>query len=101
MRATHAGVRTEMNGVAASSLSSLLSAQKPRSRETEWSEKPVSGAACLLDAGQAGTLLGVPASWLLAQARRDAIPHVRLGKYVRFDEVDLLAWLETVKGWPK
>jgi excisionase family DNA binding protein len=55
----------------------------------------------LLDAGQAGELLGVPASWLLAQARRGAIPHVRLGKYVRFDEPDLRAWVEAAKRGPR
>ena len=51
----------------------------------------------LLDAKQAGELLNVPPSWLLAQARRDAVPHVKLGKYVRFDQADLLAWIESVK----
>jgi excisionase family DNA binding protein len=46
----------------------------------------------LLDAKQAAALLSVPASWLLAQARRDAVPHVRLGRYVRFDAAELEAW---------
>jgi hypothetical protein len=55
----------------------------------------------LLDAKAAGVLLGVPASWLLAQARRDAVPHLRLGKYVRFDPVDLERWAETRKRGAK
>lgn len=46
----------------------------------------------LLDAEGAAALLNVPKSWVLAQARRDAIPHLRLGHYVRFDGVELLAW---------
>lgn len=46
----------------------------------------------LIDAKGAGELLGVPHTWILRQARRDAIPHVRLGHYVRFDAVQLLAW---------
>lgn len=46
----------------------------------------------LIDARRAGTLLGVPASWVLAQARRERIPHVRLGRYVRFDPLELEAW---------
>lgn len=46
----------------------------------------------LLDADGAAELLNVPASWVLAQARKDAIPHVRLGRYVRFDADDLRAW---------
>jgi hypothetical protein len=55
----------------------------------------------LLDAKAAGALLGVPGSWLLAQARRDKVPHVRLGKYVRFDPVDLELWVVSVKRGPK
>jgi excisionase family DNA binding protein len=43
----------------------------------------------LMDAGRAAELLSVPPSWLLAQARKGAIPHVRLGRYVRFRESDV------------
>jgi hypothetical protein len=50
--------------------------------------------APLLDAKAAGELLGVPHTWLLREARRDAVPHVRLGRYVRFDADQLLAWLQ-------
>jgi excisionase family DNA binding protein len=46
----------------------------------------------LLTADQAGALLGVPASWVLAQARKDAIPYVELGHYRRFDRAALQAW---------
>jgi hypothetical protein len=55
----------------------------------------------LLDAKATGDLLGVPGSWLLAQARRDKVPHVRLGKYVRFDPDDLERWIVSVKRGPK
>lgn len=55
----------------------------------------------LLDAKTAGDLLGVPGSWLLAQARADKVPHVRLGKYVRFDAADLEAWLRSIRRGPK
>ena len=48
--------------------------------------------ARLLDAEQAGELLNVPPSWVLAEARRDRIPHVRLGRYVRFDPDELERW---------
>jgi excisionase family DNA binding protein len=47
----------------------------------------------LVDAQQAARMLAVPASWLLAQARRGAIPHHRLGHYVRFDVDELADWL--------
>jgi hypothetical protein len=55
----------------------------------------------LVDAKTAGELLGVPGSWLLAQARRDKVPHIRLGKYVRFDPTDLERWIISVKRGPK
>jgi excisionase family DNA binding protein len=49
-------------------------------------------AASLLDAAEAGRLLSVPASWVLAEARANRIPHVRLGRYVRFSADELEAW---------
>ena len=47
----------------------------------------------LIDAKQASQLLGVPYTWLLAQARANKIPHHKLGHYVRFDPDDLKDWL--------
>jgi hypothetical protein len=47
----------------------------------------------LIDAKEAGRLLGVPPTWLLAQARARRIPHHRLGHYVRFSAGDLRRWL--------
>lgn len=49
--------------------------------------------APLIDAKAAGRLLGVPHTWLLAQARAGCIPHHRLGHYVRFSADDLKEWL--------
>lgn len=49
--------------------------------------------APLLDAIAASKLLGVPRTWLLAQARARKIPHHRLGHYVRFSAEDLRVWL--------
>jgi excisionase family DNA binding protein len=55
----------------------------------------------LIDAKAASKLLGVPYTWLLAQAREGKIPHHRLGHYVRFDPDDLQTWLkETRSGMP-
>jgi excisionase family DNA binding protein len=48
--------------------------------------------APLLDAKQAGKLLNVPAGWVLAEARANRIPHLRLGKYVRFVPDVLEEW---------
>jgi excisionase family DNA binding protein len=46
----------------------------------------------LLNADQASELLNVPASWCLAEARANRIPHVRLGRYVRFEAEALELW---------
>lgn len=58
------------------------------------------GLAPLIDAKAAGRLLGVPHTWLLAQARAGTIPHHRLGHYVRFDAADLRRWLEESRRGP-
>jgi excisionase family DNA binding protein len=49
----------------------------------------------LLDAKGAADLLNVPASWILAEARADRIPHIRLGRYVRFDADQLREWCQS------
>lgn len=54
----------------------------------------------LIDAKQASQLLGVPYTWLLAQARANKIPHHKLGHYVRFDPDDLKDWLRETKNEP-
>jgi excisionase family DNA binding protein len=55
----------------------------------------MSAPAPLLTAEQAAKLLAVPRSWVLAEARADRIPHVRLGRYVRFDADEIAAWWQT------
>ncbi len=37
-------------------------------------------------------MLAVSPQWVLAQARAGRIPHVRLGRYVRFEREQLEAW---------
>jgi excisionase family DNA binding protein len=54
--------------------------------------------APLMDAKEAGRLLGVPHTWLLAQARGGRIPHHRLGHYVRFSADDLKLWLQETRS---
>ncbi len=55
----------------------------------------------LLDASAAGELLGVPRTWVLSEARADRIPHIRLGRYVRFEARELEAWWQTRARGPK
>ena len=54
----------------------------------------------LIDAKAAGELLGVPHTWLLAQARAQRIPHHRLGHYVRFNPDDLRQWPHETRSMP-
>ncbi|MGA2322126.1 MAG: helix-turn-helix domain-containing protein [Solirubrobacteraceae bacterium] len=54
----------------------------------------------LIDAKAASQLLGVPHTWLLAQARERRIPHHRLGHYVRFNPEDLQEWLKETRSMP-
>ena len=54
----------------------------------------------LIDARAAGRLLGVPHTWLLAQARAGRVPHHRLGHYVRFNAEDLATWLRATRLGP-
>lgn len=58
------------------------------------------GFTPLIDAKAAGKLLGVPHTWLLAQARAGRIPHHRLGHYVRFNADDLANWLDETRSGP-
>jgi excisionase family DNA binding protein len=46
----------------------------------------------LLDADGVAELLNLPRSWILAEARADRIPHMRFGRYVRFDAAGLREW---------
>lgn len=59
------------------------------------------GRPGLLNADQAGALLNVPASWVLAEARADRIPHIRLSRYVRFDAAELEEWVSTRRHGPR
>jgi excisionase family DNA binding protein len=54
----------------------------------------------LIDARAAGELLGVPHTWILEQARHDRIPHIRLGRYVRFEAETLLDWARNRQRGP-
>ncbi|MDQ3632320.1 MAG: helix-turn-helix domain-containing protein [Actinomycetota bacterium] len=48
--------------------------------------------ARLVDAVAVAEQLGVPVTWVRSAVRRDELPHVRLGHYVRFDPVSVEAW---------
>jgi excisionase family DNA binding protein len=47
----------------------------------------------LLTAEQVAELLGMSRDWVYAEVRAGRIPHVRLGRYVRFLESSIAAWV--------
>lgn len=47
----------------------------------------------LLSAGEIAECLQVPETWVREQARAGHIPHLRLGRYVRFSWPAVEAWL--------
>ena len=51
----------------------------------------------LLTAAELAERLAVPKTWILESARSGAMPCVRLGRYVRFDLVDVEKWLDECK----
>jgi excisionase family DNA binding protein len=41
---------------------------------------------------EAAALIRVPKSWLYERTRTNTVPHVKLGKYLRFDQEEFLTW---------
>ena len=41
---------------------------------------------------EAAALIRVPKSWLYERTRTNTMPHLKLGKYLRFDRDELVAW---------
>ena len=70
------------------------------SARAAWNPTALAAVEPLLDAKGAAALLNVPATWVLAEARADRIPHVRLGRYVRFDAAELHIWWQSRRRGP-
>jgi predicted DNA-binding transcriptional regulator AlpA len=52
----------------------------------------------LVDSKVVAAELGVPHTWIEAQARAEAIPHVHLGRYVRYDLAEVRDWVKSLKA---
>ena len=51
----------------------------------------------LMTVGEIAALLKVPVSWVYERTRRrgiERLPHMKLGKYLRFSMPDIRKWLE-------
>jgi hypothetical protein len=54
----------------------------------------------LMDVAQTARVLQVPVSWVYARTRRrgrDRIPHIKLGKYLRFEPAAVRDWLNGMR----
>jgi excisionase family DNA binding protein len=52
----------------------------------------------LLTADEVAELLRVTPAWVYAETRRNRIPHVRLGRYVRYRRQSLDAWIAQIES---
>jgi len=52
----------------------------------------------LLTAQEVAERIQVNPSWIYAAVRANQIPHVRLGRYVRFSESAIDQWLHSLQG---
>ena len=48
----------------------------------------------LLNAAEVAELLSVPESWVRQETRAGRIPHLRLGRYCRYERAAVVEWLE-------
>ena len=55
-------------------------------------DQPEDSARKLIDVQEMARILNVPVSWLYERTRLRTIPCVRIGKYVRFDPAEVLAF---------
>lgn len=55
---------------------------------------PASLAEPLLDATGAAELLTVKPSWVYEAVRSGRLPHLKIGRHIRFLRTDLEAWIE-------
>jgi len=87
-------------------LASTLLTHRPRARRrclgvAEPTRGPQGAAPDpLLTADEVAALLKVTKPWVYAQTRAGRIPHVRLGRYVRYRRAAVLAWLAALEHDP-
>ncbi len=55
-------------------------------------EKPEATVEKLVDVREMARILNVPVSWLYERTRLGTIPCIRIGKYVRFEPMEVLAF---------
>jgi excisionase family DNA binding protein len=78
--------------------------RKPKCDEASESQpSPLATADDLLTIEEVASLLRVPRSWIYAHTKRKSrlrLPHVKLGKYVRFSKAAILEFLLKLRREP-
>jgi excisionase family DNA binding protein len=59
---------------------------------------PDQAADRLLNAGEVAAILHVARSWVYEETRHGRMPHVRLGRYVRYRRVAIEEWVRDLEG---
>jgi excisionase family DNA binding protein len=52
----------------------------------------------VITAHEVAAILRMTAAWVYAETRRNRIPHMRLGRYVRYRRSAIEAWMATLEG---
>jgi excisionase family DNA binding protein len=63
-------------------------------------EEQTSSEDRLLTAKEVAALLAVPESWVREATRDGRLPHLKLGRYRRYQRAVIDAWLQTQKSGP-
>lgn len=74
-----------------------MSVPAEKSQQSNGAES-VSASSALLTADEVAAMLRVTAAWVYAQTRADRIPHVRLGRYVRFRQDAIEEWVDGIES---
>jgi excisionase family DNA binding protein len=72
--------------------------EENQKRSLSLQNSKVTGSGKLLTAGELGSYLNVPESWVRSEQRAGRIPTVRMGKYVRFRLTEVELALSVSKG---
>ncbi len=57
--------------------------------------------AALLDVPAVAEILNRPASWVYQQVEAGQLPVIRVGRFLRFDPVEIAAWLDARREGPR
>lgn len=67
---------------------------------SEPADQPIPSRGDLLTAEEVAALLRVRPAWVYSETRRHRIPHIRLGRYVRYRRDALVAWMDQLEDQP-